>query len=132
MDFSDAAQRKVFFDVHNGLPREGPGDRASMERALTLAGPLPPNPQILDIACGPGGQTLDLADLIPDARITAVDGYQPFLRDLERGAVERGVADRIRILHGDMAKLPFEPGSFDLIWCEGAAYIMGFRAALAA
>ena len=132
MDFSDPAQRKVFFDVHNGLPREGPGDRASMERALALVGPLPPNPQILDIACGPGGQTLDLAELIPDAQITALDGHPPFLVDLERGAAERGVSGRIRILHGDMANLPFEPASFDLIWCEGAAYIMGFRAALAA
>ena len=33
----------------------------------------PRNPRtILDIACGPGMQTMDLADLLPDAEITAV------------------------------------------------------------
>lgn len=131
MDFSDPAQRAVFFDLHSGLPREGPGDRDSIARALGLAGPLPPGPRVLDIACGPGGQTLDLADLIPDAEITALDGHEPFLRDLERRAAEHGVSDRIRIVHGDMGRLAFEPRSFDLIWCEGAAYIIGFDVALA-
>src|SRR5688572_1999640 len=132
MDFSDPAQRAAFFAVHNDMPREGPGDRASMEKALQLAGPLPAQPDILDIACGPGGQTLDLADLLPDARITALDGYEPFLRQLEARARTAGVLDRISIVHGDMAHLPYEPQSFDLIWCEGAAYIIGFEAALAA
>lgn len=132
MDFSDPAQRAAFFAVHDGMPREGPGDRASVERALQLAGPLPDRPDVLDIACGPGGQTLDLADLLPEARITALDAYQPFLRDLEARARAAGLSDRITILHGDMTRLPFEPQSFDLIWCEGAAYIVGFDAALAA
>lgn len=132
MDFSDPAQRAVFFDLHSGLPREGPGDRPSMIRALELAGSLAPRPQVLDLGCGPGGQTLDLAELIPDAEIIALDGHPPFLRDLERRAAELGLADRIRTVRGDMADLRFEPGRFDLIWCEGAAYIVGFEAALAA
>ena len=131
MDFSQEAQRAVFFEVHSGLPREGPGDRATVERALKLVGRLPARPDILDIACGPGGQTIDLAELIPDARITAVDPYAPFLRDLEDRAARAGVAQRIRALRGDMQKLAFEPASFDLLWCEGAAYIMGFAEALA-
>lgn len=132
MDFSDPAQREVFFELHSGLPREGPGDRESMIRALALAGPLPAAPQVLDIACGPGGQTLDLAELIPDAEITALDGHPPFLLDLERRAAAAGLARRIRTVHGDMARLRFPPASFELIWCEGAAYIMGFQTALAA
>lgn len=132
MDFADPAQRAVFFAVHKDMPREGPGDRASIVAALGLAGPLPARPDVLDIACGPGGQTLDLAELLPDARITALDGHRPFLRDLEARARTAGVLDRIDIVHGDMARLPYAPQSFDLIWCEGAAYIVGFEAALAA
>ena len=42
-------------------------------------------------------------------------------------------ADRIRqiceIVAGDMTALPYLPQSFDLIWSEGAAYVMGFAAA---
>ncbi len=131
MDFSDPAQRAVFFRAHSGLPREGPGDRATVERALGLVGPLPPEPDILDIACGPGGQTIDLADLVPGARIVAVDPHQPFLKDLELRAARSGVAHRITTQPGDMSHLTFDPASFDLLWCEGAAYIMGFAKALA-
>jgi len=130
MDFSDPEQRAVFFEVHRDMPREGPGDRASVVEALRLAGPLPSHPDVLDVACGPGGQTLDLAELLPGARITALDAYEPFLRDLDVRARAAGVSDRITILHGDMARLPFEPQNFDLIWCEGAAYIIGFDEAL--
>lgn len=131
MDFADPAQRAAFFAVHRDMPREGPGDRASVEQALRLAGSLPAHPDILDIACGPGGQTLDLADLLPDAQITALDGHQPFLRQLEAAAREAGALDRIHIVRGDMGALPYAPESFDLIWCEGAAYIIGFERALA-
>lgn len=132
MDFSNPAQRAAFFAVHNDMPREGPGDRASVEKALQLAGALPARPDVLDIACGPGGQTLDLADLLPGARITALDGYEPFLRQLEARARSAGVSDRISIVHCDMARLSHARQSLDLIWCEGAAYIIGFDAALAA
>lgn len=132
MDFSDPAQRAAFFAVHRDMPREGPGDRASVEQALRLAGPLPARPDVLDIACGPGGQTLDLTDLLPGARITGLDGHKPFLDQLEARAREAGVLDRITIARGDMARLPYPPQNFDLIWCEGAAYIIGFDAALAA
>jgi SAM-dependent methyltransferase len=130
MDFADPEQRRVFFDVHSGLPREGPGNRASTERALAVAGVLPPRPRVLDIACGPGMQTLDLADLLPNAKITAIDGHAPFLIELRSRAAERGYSQRITTQLADLRALPFAPGSFDLIWCEGAAYIMGFERAL--
>lgn len=37
----------------------------------------------------------------------------------------------VRPVFGDMARLDFPPASIDLIWCEAAAYIIGFRRALA-
>ncbi len=132
MDFDNPRERAVFFDVHSGLPREGPGSRASTRRALDLAGPLPEKARVLDIACGPGMQTMDLADFLPGATITAVDTHAPFVEEANRRAVERGVDDRVRAEIGDMNNLKFEPGSFDLIWCEGAAYIMGVGEALRA
>lgn len=132
MDFDDPNQRRVFFDVHSGLPREGPGNRESTQRALSLVGELPPRPRVLDIACGPGMQTIDLADLLPTAKITAIDGHAPFLIELRRRAAEHGHSDRITTQLADLRVLPFAPGSFDLIWCEGAAYIMGFEQALRA
>lgn len=132
MDFNDPQASRVFFDVHHGLPREGSGNRDCTARALALARPLPENPRILDIACGPGMQTMHLAALLPTASIVALDRHPPFLAEVQRRAVAGGAADRIATVLGDMAALPFPAGSFDLIWCEGAAYVMGLAQALRA
>ncbi len=130
MDFSDPHQRAVFFDLHSGLPREGPGDRATVQRALDIMTPRPERPAVLDIACGPGGQTLDLAELLPGARITAVDLNPSFVRDLQDRARAGGLEGAIDAQRGDMAALPFDPDRFDILWCEGAAYILGVARAL--
>jgi len=123
---------RLFFEVHSELPREGPGNRASTARALAAAGPLPDRAKILDIGCGPGMQTRDLAELVPDALITAVDAHQPFLDVLANTMKRAGLDDRVTVQCEDMRALPFPDASYDLIWCEGAAYIMGVENALRA
>lgn len=131
MDLDDST-REVFFTLHRDLPREGPGSRACTARALELARPLPDAPRVIDIGCGPGMQTMDLAELLPDASIVAVDLHPAFVEETQRRARERGVAHRVEARCADMTALPFDDASFDLAWCEGAAYIMGVPAALAA
>jgi methylase of polypeptide subunit release factors len=53
---------------------------------------LPENPGILDIGCGSGMQTIDLALLCPKARITAVDIYPLFLAGVQERAKTAGVS----------------------------------------
>lgn len=120
---------EIFWEIHSDLPREGPGDNASTRRAYELVTGLPPAPRILDVACGPGMQTMELARL-SSGPITAVDMHQPFLDELNRRAQIAGVADRIKTQQGSMMAMPFANGGFDLIWCEGAMYIMGVTEAL--
>lgn len=131
LDIDDSA-RAAFFALHHGLPREGPGSRESTARALALAQPLPAMPRVLDIGCGPGMQTMDLAALLPAASIVAVDLHPAFVEETRRRAEERGVAPRVEVREADMTALPLDDASFDLVWCEGAAYVMGLPAALAA
>jgi SAM-dependent methyltransferase len=126
----DSREFEVFFDIHSGLPQEGPGSFESTKRALEIAGALPKRAEILDVGCGPGRQTMDLARLLPSAIITALDNHEPFLRELQRKTTDAGVFNRVTAVEGDMNELPAEPGSLDLIWCEGAAYIMGLQNAL--
>jgi ubiquinone/menaquinone biosynthesis C-methylase UbiE len=127
---SDQRILEVFFEIQRGLPRQGPGSDESTRKALSLCVGLPARPTILDIGCGPGMQTLTLAGAI-DGQITAVDTSDQYLGELRKRAPASAV-ERIAIVRADMNKLPFAPATFDLIWSEGAAYLMGFANALAA
>ena len=119
----------IFFEIHQDLPREAPGDNASTRQAFSLLTNVPPQPKILDIGCGPGMQTIELAKLT-NGQITAVDTYQPYLDELQRRALAEGVSDNINTLNQSMLSLDFAPHSFDILWSEGAIYIMGFEAGL--
>ena len=122
---------EIFFEIHRDLPREAPGSDACTARALSMIPALPDDPRILDIGCGPGAQTLVLARQT-GGRVTAIDTHQPFLDDLARRAERAGLTSRVHPQLGDMTALDFEEASFDVIWSEGAIYIMGLREGLTA
>lgn len=90
---------------------------------------LRPTPSIVDLGCGVGAQTLDLAELT-DGSIVAVDNHAPFIARFGLLAVERGLADRVRPLVADMRATGLPLGSFDLVWSEGALYQLGLDTAL--
>ncbi len=134
-DNDRAARIAAFFSLHHHLPRQSPGSDATTRWLLARTGPLPRRPRVLDLGCGPGRAALLLA-ADAGAEVTAVDTHQPFLDELREAADARGLGDRIRTVRADMGRLtgPGTPdlpdGSFDLVWSEGAAYIIGFEAAL--
>jgi ubiquinone/menaquinone biosynthesis C-methylase UbiE len=119
----------VFWEIHSNLPREGPGDNKSTTKAYQMLKDLPKNPKIIDVACGPGMQTIQLAKL-SGSKIVAVDFHQPFLEQLKETAKQEGLDDKIETINGDMFNLTFDDNSFDLIWSEGAIYIIGFEKGL--
>ena len=121
----------LFWELHSGLDHEAPGSAADTRRALALAGTEGPA-RVLDIASGPGAASLVLLDALPEAQVTATDRHAPFLEAAAARVAAAGHAARFRTVAADMAALPFAPASFDLLWCEGAAYIIGVPAALAA
>jgi ubiquinone/menaquinone biosynthesis C-methylase UbiE len=122
---------EIYYQIFEALPRQGPGDERSTKRAFHKLAGLPEHPEILDIGCGTGGQTMVLAKLTP-GKITALDNHAPFIKKLKRDAVKAGCADRIQCVVGDMASMSFPKRSFDVIWSEGAAFVMGFNNALKA
>lgn len=120
---------EIFLDVQSGLPRQGPGSDNVTLKALSFCSGLPEKPTILDVGCGPGMQTIALAEAT-NSHITAVDLNQEYLDELKQSAESAGVSKSIEILCQDMCKLDFDEESFDLIWAEGSAYSIGFENAL--
>lgn len=118
-----------FFEIHKDIPREGPGNNESTRKAFHMLSGLPTFPHILDVGCGPGMQTKELATLT-DGTITALDRHKPFLLELDEWIAEKGLAEKIKTVQGDMFSLPFVEQSVDLIWSEGAIYIIGFERGL--
>jgi ubiquinone/menaquinone biosynthesis C-methylase UbiE len=118
-----------FYELYEALPRQGPGERASTERALRLLPPLGPEQRILDLGCGSGAQTIDLARATA-ARIVAVDNHPPFVAQLRERIAAEGLDGRVSAEVGDMSDLRFPDGSFDVVWSEGAIFVVGFAEGL--
>ena len=116
---------EFFYTVFESLPRQGPGCTGATRKAFSHLPGLA-DAKILDIGCGSGTQTRDLAALTRGT-ITAVDNHQPFLDSIARWAGKQGMQDRIKTVCASMDALPFEKGQFDLIWSEGAIFIIGFE-----
>lgn len=134
-------QMNFFHEIFSAqLPRLGVGDDASTKKALAMMFETKSSSgnafrsrelRVLDIGCGTGTQTIELAKNI-NGTILAVDNHQPFLDELRRRAMVAGVGEKIQTLQKDMRDLGAEQGMFDLIWSEGAIFIMGFSTGLAA
>jgi cyclopropane fatty-acyl-phospholipid synthase-like methyltransferase len=123
-------EEEVFFQIHSELAREGPGSRQSTRKAFSCIRDLPPNPRILDIGCGPGAQSVQLAEL-SGGEIYAVDNHLPFIEQLKRTVEQKTLERRVFPLLCDMRQLTFEPEFFDLIWAEGSIFIIGVEKGLA-
>jgi ubiquinone/menaquinone biosynthesis C-methylase UbiE len=117
---------EYFYELFCSLPRGGPGDDKSTRKAFSYLKNLPTEPLILDIGCGHGMQTLELAR-ISKGKIVALDNYQPFLDILMKKAKEEGFDQRISLKNKSMLDMDFENETFDVIWSEGALYFMGFQ-----
>jgi ubiquinone/menaquinone biosynthesis C-methylase UbiE len=111
------------------LPRLGPGDNESSRKAFSFLGDLPSSPYILDVGCGTGMQTLELAKLT-DGEIIALDNHQPYLDKLENQIKIHNFSHKINTVNQSMFEMNFDFNIFDVIWSEGAAYIYGFEKAL--
>ncbi|MBY6223470.1 MerR family transcriptional regulator [Ferrimonas balearica] len=117
-----------FMTAFETLDRWGPGSETETRRALSR---VPHTPSaILEVGCGKGLATTILASNT-QATITAVDNEPSALARLTEMLQQVGLAERVEPVCASMTDLPFEPGSFDLIWAEGSAYIMGVSKALA-
>jgi len=70
--------------------------------------------RVLDVGCGPGSDTLALAELVGDAgQVHGVDADSEMVDEANSRAAATGLDDRIIHRAGDAAALPFDDGHFD-------------------
>ncbi len=117
---------EYFYELFEALPRGGPGDIQSTRKAFNTIPQPPAQPLILDIGCGPGVQTIELAKC-SKGKIIALDNHQAFLDTLIKKAKSEGLLDQIVPQNCSMLEMDFEENTFDIIWSEGALYFMGFQ-----
>lgn len=119
----------LFFELYEGLPRQGPGSAAATRRALARLPGLPPRPRIAEMGCGRGASARLLA-AEPGAVVAAIDIHPPFLRQLMADREAAGETGTVMPIVADIARPPLAPGSIDLLWSEGAIYQIGFAQGL--
>jgi ubiquinone/menaquinone biosynthesis C-methylase UbiE len=86
-------------------------------------------PHILDVGCGSGVPTIELAKL-SDGEIIGIDINQSLLDDLNRRVIEEGLSDRVRTVKCSLFEINFPDESFDIIWAEGSIWVIGFEKGL--
>ncbi|MEV6952479.1 class I SAM-dependent methyltransferase [Streptomyces sp. NPDC051183] len=89
--------------------------RTAANSAAYLIGELRPGMSVLDVGCGPGTITADLAELVgPQGQVTAVDAAPDVLTRAGAYAKERGLAN-VRFATADVHALEFPDDSFDVV-----------------
>jgi SAM-dependent methyltransferase len=88
--------------------------RTAENSAGYLLGRLTPDAEVLDVGCGPGTITVDLAARVPEGRVTGIDAAASVL-DLARQEAGRRGQGNVRFETGDVYRLAFEDGTFDVV-----------------
>ena len=119
-------QEELFYSIFENIPRQGPGTKQSTLKAFSVIKNLPAEAKMLDIGCGKGVQTFDLAEVF-HGTITAIDNHPAFVDFVNRKAKGLGLQKRVAAFVVDMNKIPFTENQFDIIWSEGSIFITGFE-----
>jgi ubiquinone/menaquinone biosynthesis C-methylase UbiE len=83
-------------------------------------------PRILDIGCGSGVPTLELARL-GRGEVIGIDIDRRALEEFGSKIEEAGLANRVKAINCSMLNMEFADGSFDVIWSEGSIFVIGFE-----
>ncbi|MCX6807602.1 MAG: class I SAM-dependent methyltransferase [Patescibacteria group bacterium] len=123
-----ADKGKIFWEIHQSLPRQGPGSDFYTEKVFNIIKTATKKDfyNILDIGCGPGRQSMKLAEF-DNVKITSIDTHQPFLDELSVKIDKNHLGKKIKVENVSMFDLPYSALAFDVIWAEGSIFIIGIE-----
>ncbi|MFV0253234.1 MAG: class I SAM-dependent methyltransferase [Beutenbergiaceae bacterium] len=88
--------------------------RTAEDSAAYLLPHLRPGMDVLDVGCGPGSITVDLASRVPGGRVLGIDSSVEVLNRGADLAVAQGV-ENVEFEPADVMSLPYAPDSFDVV-----------------
>jgi ubiquinone/menaquinone biosynthesis C-methylase UbiE len=88
--------------------------RTAGNSAAYLTGKLAPGMSLLDVGCGPGTITADLAERVAPGPVTAVDAAAGSLAEARQTAADRGLRN-MSFAVADVHALSYPDGSFDVV-----------------
>jgi ubiquinone/menaquinone biosynthesis C-methylase UbiE len=88
--------------------------RTAENSAAYLLPQLSPGLDLLDVGCGPGTITADLAALVAPGRVVGLDREETPLTQARASAAERGLSNTAYVV-GDVYALDFPDRSFDVV-----------------
>jgi len=88
--------------------------RTAENSAAYLLGRLAPGQSLLDVGCGPGTITLDLAARVAPGAVVGIDRADEVIAQAEATRAERA-CDNVRFAVGDVYALDFDDASFDVV-----------------
>ncbi|GJE97199.1 S-adenosyl-L-methionine-dependent methyltransferase [Phanerochaete sordida] len=108
------AKEAVYTHGHSEAVLRSHSSRTATSSAAYLLPYLKPDMTILDVGCGPGTISADLATYVPQGHITAMEYVADVLETARACASARGVRN-ISFSVGDAQALPFPDASFDVV-----------------
>ncbi|MFP8961276.1 methyltransferase domain-containing protein [Streptomyces nanhaiensis] len=88
--------------------------RTAANSAAYLLPALAPGLSVLDVGCGPGTVTADLAALVAPGEVVGVDRAEDVLAEARSTAAARGLGN-VRFARADVLALDFPDDSFDVV-----------------
>jgi len=88
--------------------------RTAANSAAYLLPLLEPGQRLLDVGCGPGTITADLAELVTPGEVVALERAPEVLEEASSVAAERGITN-LTFTVGDVYELDFPDAAFDVV-----------------
>ncbi|MEM9713208.1 MAG: methyltransferase domain-containing protein [Actinomycetota bacterium] len=88
--------------------------RTAGNSAAHLLAELAPGQALLDVGCGPGTLTADLAELVAPGRVVGLDASAEVIAEARRTLDERGLTE-VETVVGDVYALDEPDGAFDVV-----------------
>ena len=85
--------------------------------------PVVGQPRILDIGCGSGAVTIELARL-SGSEVFGVDTDEAALVEFRRRVEEAGLGHRVKAVNASLFDTGFADESFDVLWEEGVLHLL--------